>query len=377
MTKRVRIIADWYYPSSLATATRLGPLVEALRHLEGIEVSVATDQISSELTYVKPNFFSSPKNSMGFIRRLIQELFLGVELFTRIIFSSVDLFIISSPPFIAAAFCSWACRIRGIPYFFDVRDLYPDVYAKAGILKPKSWIYRELEKLEVACYRNARQVFSVTPKLCEQINEKSGKNHCVLLRNGFSEKNFKISKVKNKNFTVVFHGNLGRFQNPALLIEIARHFEKTHPEIQFIIIGDGPQEELVKQVNLSNFKYLGRLENALVAEVIAKCHLGVSFRSDDEISIFSFPVKVYEYIGVGIPIIVTPISEGGELVESMNLGSQFRNQDKELIISEINRLYRDTEYYAAIQENILKVRSQFSREIQATQFAEIVIRHLT
>lgn len=372
MKKKIHFIADWYIPSSLATSTRFKPLINELMELGKYSICIYTDRISKGENFVKANFFHSPSNGQSFLRRLSQELLLGTELFFKLIFIKSDLVVITSPPFFSAFFAVLGCKLSGKKYFFDVRDIYPDVFAKAGILKSSNIIFRWLEKCEIYIYRNAEVVFTVTPMLMNLINEKSGIKNCKLLRNGFSEKIFQLNPNKFNSFTVVFHGNLGRFQNPNLLLKLAEIIEMKDKDIKFIVIGDGPQQDLLKSISLSNLTYLGRLNNTMVGEIISQCHLGVSFRSDDEISIYSFPVKVYEYIGVGIPILVTPLSEGGQLVEENGFGKQYNNKQVREIANEILKLKMNKEYYTKFQNNIIEKRQYYSREKQAKYFADFL-----
>lgn len=372
MKPRIHFVTDWYLPSSLATSVRFQPLIQELFETNNFSICIYTDKLSKGEEFVKPNFFASPSNSHNFLRRLFQEFLLGIELFFKLILITSDLVIITSPPFFSSYFAVLGCTISRKKYIFDVRDVYPDVYSKARILSENGFVFQILEKCEKYIYCHAVKVFTVTPKLKSLINAKSGMENCELLINGYSEKKFILNPEKFDSFTVVFHGNLGRFQNPALILEIAAILKKKKMDIQFIVIGDGPQQDLLKYHTLGNLTYKGRLDNFTVAEIISKCHLGVSFRSDDEISKNSMPVKIYEYIGVGIPILVTPKSEGGQLVEDNGFGRQFSNIQVDEIVNEIIKLKCNPEYYKQYQNNIILNRPDYSREKLAKYFASFL-----
>jgi glycosyltransferase involved in cell wall biosynthesis len=370
---KIIFIADWYKPSSLATATRFAPLVKVLADSERYDLVVYTDKLSSGEPFVKTNFFRSPSNSKGLASRSLQEFLVGMELFLKVCFTRADLVVITSPPFITAYFAAVACFLSGKKYFFDVRDIYPEVYINAGLIKESSLPAKLLLAFERFCYRHAGKVFTVTPELTGMINRKSAEGKCTLLRNGFSEEVFSVRNIKRPDFTVVFHGNLGRFQNPGLVVRVAGEVNKLDEDIRFVVIGDGTQEHVLQNHGLSNLEYLGRKDNDEVADIIAGCHLGVSFRTDDEISMNSMPVKIYEYIGVGIPVLVTPAgSEGAKLVEEQGVGKQFANTEAEGIAKEIFRMKTEAGYYQGFVDRIMAVRHEFSREKQAILFGRDV-----
>ncbi len=178
--------------------------------------------------------------------------------------------------------------------------------------------------MERFMYRNSKLSFSVTPLLVKHIGEHGGRFGNGLLRNGYDEKLFQVSKEKYSGFAIAFHGNIGRFQNPELLLEIAELVNKQSSEIRFVVIGDGPKSYLFKTRLPSNVDFLGRLNQDELSKVVAKCHLGLSFRSEDEISNKSIPVRLYENLGVAIPSIVVPRkSEGAEFVDRNKIGKSF------------------------------------------------------
>jgi len=242
----------------------------------------------------------------------------------------------------------------------DVRDLYPDVYVNQGLISESSSIHKLLSYLEKSIYKRAFYILCATEGLEREIINRSNKNKVILLRNGYANF-FKISSIKQNNFTVVFHGSLSKFQNIDLLIDIIKKINNLTQEIKFIIIGSGPKEIILKNLISDNLLFLGRLSNEETAYIVNKCHLGISLRDDSKISIDSFPVKLYEYIGAGIPSIATPISEGGRILEKLKIGFNLDNNCKS-IIDLIIKLHLDTDFYNEIIKQNIKYRNKFSRD---------------
>ncbi len=360
---KVGVFCDAFLPESKAVAIRMYHVANAF-HQAGCNVVVhtSTNSVNKFPFRVKKNLLNAPSNESGAIMRLLSECLLGVEVFLRVLFCPYELVFISSPPFVTSLMAAMAARVRGIQYVFDVRDEYPEVYFTAKLVSPSSLPGRILLSLERKAYTKSLLVTSVTEGICERIQQKTGKQNDYLLRNGFDEDVFVPSTKKEDLFTLVFHGNIGKFQKPDLLIEIATLARQKNLPFTFKVIGWGNNDQSLKDTALSNLDYLGMIEYEKIPAFISPAHIGLSFRSSDIISVNSFPVKLYEYIGVGLPMLVTPLSEAGNFVESNGLGFQFSGESAQQILDKIIHLYENRDVLGNVTNNVIKIRPQFSRQ---------------
>jgi glycosyltransferase involved in cell wall biosynthesis len=371
---RVGIFCDSFLPDSKAVAIRMYHLAQALSLHSDVIVHTSTRQEGKFDFTVIRNVFAAPSSDSGAFLRLIRELILGVETFIRILFCRYTIIIITSPPFFTAFLAVLAARLRNKPFAFDVRDEYPEVYFTAGLLKADSIAGRLLVTIETYIYKKAYLISTVTEGIQKRIISKVGQNNVELVRNGFDDDLFIPQKSKESIFTVVFHGNIGKFQSPKLIIELARLAYEKGLSINFKVIGWGNNDNMLKEQSLPNLQYYGMVEYNKIPPIISKAHLGISFRSSDIISINSFPVKLYEYIGVGIPMIITPISEAGNFLERHKIGFQFSGERPEEILAKIEELSIHSELLNELVKNLESVRPQFSRQGISSLFAEKVLK---
>lgn len=320
MKKNIFYFTPYYLPDNNAAAVRNFWFVKTLRE-DGHEVKLVTG---------KDLAFKLPKNTDSAIKRLLMEQMAGIALALKIIFSKNDLYFLSSPPFFTVLVASLACRLLGKKYILDIRDLYPEVFVNLGLLPKESTAYKYILRFTQIMYNGAQTIITVTEGLENKIRAHSPEAKIHRIYNGYDSELFKPSSEKFDKYTVVFHGNLGKFQRIDLLVDVAREMEETHPEIQFKVIGYGPGAELFKSPP-PNLEYLGPMKYEEIAKYIAKCHMGISLRTDDEISREAFPVKVFEYIGVGIPVVITPEGEAAKFVEQSGFGFTTRNSADSII----------------------------------------------
>ena len=374
---RLAIITDKIFPSQEASVIRIHALKDAWISSGYFDITIFASGFQKDTKQVKQirPFFPIPTNKSNILIRLWFEFLLGLEYFFHLLFYRTDFIFISSPPFVVAILSAFAARIRKIPYIFDVRDLYPAVYYSAGILNKNSFIIGALKRIEKSIYQNSYLITTVTKGLLKNIQKKCDNNtRVLLLRNGYCS-NF-IDNLgfnqKNEKFTIVFHGNIGQFQDVDLILRLALKCLDASLDVEFVIIGEGSKDYIVKNNMIPNLSYLGSLDVEKVYEIISKAHIGISFRKDNYISQQSFPVKLYEYIGLKLPMIVTPKCEAGELIEHYQIGYQFDPSSLELIFSKVVELSEDQLLMTNLKENISKISQKFSRE----KFAEKFVKEL-
>lgn len=307
-------------PASNAAAVRNYWFIKTLKE-DGHNLSVVTGE---------DLFFKLPSNQESAVKRLIKEVCAGLSLFFKVLYSNKDLFFFSSPPYITIMIAIFACWLRGHKYILDIRDIYPHVFFNLGLIAKDSLPAKMLLKVTGLMFTKAQHVITVAEGLVNLVKEMSPSAKIKLIYNGYDDDLFKPSTEKFKKFTVVFHGNLGKFQRIDLLRKVAEKMLTADPEIKFKVIGYGPGEKFLQEPP-ANLEFLGKIDYQDIAKYIAKCHLGISLRTEDQISRDALPVKMFEYIGVGIPVIVTPKGEAGKLIESEKLGFQLDNNVAEII----------------------------------------------
>ena len=86
-------------------------------------------------------------------------------------------------------------RDQNIPYFFEVRDLWPEAPFQMGVIKNK-YLKKYLKNLENRVYRNASQIVALSPGIKEQI-ENEGSYKTVTVIPNMSDVDFFIREEKS------------------------------------------------------------------------------------------------------------------------------------------------------------------------------------
>jgi len=365
-------------PYSGAAALRGKSIMEGLAKLpevRGAEITVYTS-IPSPLPIdgVQVLTLGTPEveNSLSLKRRLLGELHMG-WVAARCLFampSRPDLAIISSPGYIAALVMAAVARRRRIPYVLELRDIYPQVYAEAELIRRESLLYRFFAQRSRNLYRGARLVIAATQGLAREVRQEVPEANVNCVYNGFPVELMNRKPVKHERFTVCFHGVLGFFQDVETLLKVA---ERLLPHgVDVVVIGYGRKEETLKKTTLANVRFLGRQTFDDTIKKVERCHLGLCLRLDDDISKDAFPVKVWEYLGLGIPSIITPPCEAGDFVTEHGCGLVQESGDVDAIVSTILALKTEPARIDELSARCRIVSSRYTREQTGLAAAQLI-----
>lgn len=150
--------------------------------------------------------------------------------------------------------------------------------------------------------------------------------------------------ISDEKPVVVFVGSFGDWHGTEKIPEIA---EKV-PEAQFLLVGDGPMYEEVKEKSedLDNVVLTGKVPHEEVAPILAASDIGIApfnlkARADmDENGFYFCPVKIFEYMAAGLPTLSFDLKEidniagdSGQLAENGNW-SDLTEKTRELVENE-------------------------------------------
>ena len=307
--------------------------------------------------------------------RFFLEIFLGIKVcFFSLLKKKPDLFVISSPSFFAAIIISIYCIIFKIEYFLEVRDAHPDVMVASSLLKENSIMYRVFNFFGVMMYSNAKKIIVSNKGIYKRL-KKYTNSDIEVIYNGFPDRMLELSDNKYSKFTICFHGILATFQDVPSLVKLIGLL-KNEKNIDIYVIGYGPKESYLKGLSQSNLNFMGKLSPDKTLEIVSKCHLGISIRTDDPISRDCFPVKIWEYIGASIPSIVVPYSEAGAFLDGNKFGFQFNTGEEIKIANKIKELSNDRNIYNSYVKNIKEKHAVFLRSVTGLEIAESILNVL-
>lgn len=364
-----------FHPDRNAGAARANDIVECLS--EFAQVKVMTNKygrpIGQETVHSLP--IKNSQNQKNLFLRFLREFLFCTIVFVRLLFSEAkSIIVVTSPPFLLISLLSFLPKKKGQLFVLDVRDIYPDIFVHAGLITPSSFAFRALSAIESAAYRKSDVIFTVCESLANKIRRRSPGSEVKLVLNGYSDHfniqgNKREPVEKKEKLSVITHGNFGRFQDVEVMNELTK--KVSHLPIKFTFMGFGAKFGSI--VPRPNVEILPAVANSEIPEVLSQMDLGLSCRTSDEIGREAIPVKVLEYLGVGLPSLVFPIMEEFSELEQKGAICQFEGDDLDEAVKFLEEILCCPEKLSKMIETVMKVRNAYSRKSHSVMAVEYLM----
>jgi glycosyltransferase involved in cell wall biosynthesis len=217
-------------------------------------------------------------------------------------------------PFAALAGALLARRY-GLPFIFEVRDLWPQTLIDMGRIKSSSAMAWALRKLELLLYKRAERVVVLLPKAWEYIVPLGIARHKVVwIPNGVDLALFPqlADPAPSDVFTLMYLGSHGQANGLDCLLQAMKLVEQS-PLGQKIVLrmfGDGPLKPALvvqaRDLGLKNISFEPPVPKSLIPEVAAQADAFVLTVLDLP-KLYRYGIsmnKMYDYMAASRPIIL-------------------------------------------------------------------------
>jgi glycosyltransferase involved in cell wall biosynthesis len=328
-------------------------------------------------------------NRMSFYRRLYSFFAFAILSFVYAIRIKGDIIFATSTPLTIALPGVAASKWLKIPFFFEVRDLWPTVPIAMGQIKNKLIIYAS-KKLEFFAYNNAKGIValsddmkkgivklginqtkvSVIPNACDLNLFNHLKNNKFLFREKYGFSN---------EIIILYPGTIGIVNHVEWLVNLC--FElKSNPMFKVLVVGDGIEKEKVLSL-AQNLKVLNN--NFFIINSVSKSHVTEYFEMADFVISTILPIKeleansankFFDALASGTPILINHGGWQAEFIQSENCGIAlpFDVSKAAKVLEELNEIEETVVKMGFNARNLAEER--FSRDKLASQLEKILLK---
>jgi glycosyltransferase involved in cell wall biosynthesis len=240
------------------------------------------------------------------IGRKLPKLSAGIERPDVIIGSSVHLLAVLAAYLVAKRYKA--------KFIMEVRDLWPQTIIDMGQLSERSPITKVLQALERFLYRRAEKIITLQPSAHEYITACGiPRDKIVWIPNGVDLSRFDgaiRAKEQRAGFRVMYLGAHGQANALDVLLQAAKIVqERGLSEIEFILVGDGPEKpkliELANDLGLGNVEFRDSVPKEEVPKVLDEADATVFILND--LALYRYGIslnKLYDYLAAKKPLIL-------------------------------------------------------------------------
>lgn len=299
--------------------------------------------------------------------------------------SRPDIVFVPSPPLTNGVAGYIIAKRFGVPFIYNVQDIYPDIAIRLGILKNPRLIAL-FQRMERFVYRKARTVSVISQGFRRNLLAKGVPEEKIAVIPNFVDTDF-IHPLPRQNafsrqhglderFVVLFAGNVGLSQSLDTVLDAAARL-RDQTDILFFIIGNGAAKPALQQrareENLTNVRFLPFQPHEVVAEMYASADVGL-VPLKKGITQESVPSKVFSIMAASRPIIAM-VDEGSDtqrLIDQAQCGLCIEPENPDRLVEAILMLHQDHALVGTMgSRGNTFVQMYFSKSGVARQYIEL------
>jgi glycosyltransferase involved in cell wall biosynthesis len=300
--------------------------------------------------------------------------------------------IATSPQLLVGIAGYMVARSRGLPFVFEVRDLWPQSLEAVGAAPPSSLLYRSLQRLADFLYLRAdRIVVDGERKRSTLIAAGVQAKKIAVVRNGVDvdfclDPNSQAGQALREHmrkelriadrFVVAYTGTIGMAQGLETLLLAAERL-RDWGEVLFLLIGEGAERERLlarsRELRLTNVRYLGKQPRDRIPAYLAAADVCVVPLRRSDVFKTAIPSKLFEAMAAAKPVVLGVEGEAKEILLDAEGGIAVPPNDSEALAAAILRLCRHPQLSRALGANGRRaVRERYSRQQQAAAYLELL-----
>ncbi|MFZ4856350.1 MAG: glycosyltransferase family 4 protein [Desulfuromonadaceae bacterium] len=364
---RILMLTQWFDPEptfkGLAFArelVRLGHNVEVLtgfpnypggKLYPGYKVRLLQRETIDGVSVIRVPLYTSHNDSaLKRIANYVSFAF-SAALLGPFLIKQADVVYVYHPPATVALPAMMIKLLRGIPFVYDIQDLWPDTLAASGMLNNRN-ILKCVEWWCRLTYRIADHIVVLSPGFKRKLIERGIQDEKISVIYNWCDEG-QISILERclaeefepdmvGRFNIVFAGTMGKAQALDAVLDAAKLLAVRLPLVQFVFIGSGIDVERLKQIksdnNLANVIFLPRRPFSEIGSVLSMADLLLVHLKDDPLFEITLPSKTQAYMAAGRPILMAVRGDAVDLIETAGAGVACIPENANSIASTVEKM---------------------------------------
>jgi glycosyltransferase involved in cell wall biosynthesis len=292
-------------------------------------------------------------NRKVYERTLTYSSFCISSAITGVFLKQPNVVIATSPQLLVGLSGWWLARCKGVPFVFEVRDLWPESLAAVGVGGENSMLHRSLMKIAGFLYRNCDRIVVVTPAFKKYLIEywQVPEDKISVVENGVDTNLFSCLPPNlalrrelgaEEKFVVSYIGTMGNAHGLETVLEAASLLRERASNVLFVLVGEGAEKEriisLAHAYGLTNLRFVDQQPREKIPAYISVSDACLVLLKKAELFKTVLPTKMLEFMSCARPVILGVDGHARKVMEQANAGIFIRPEDPAELAEAIMRL---------------------------------------
>ena len=279
--------------------------------------------------------------------------------------SPPEVVIATSPQLLVGLAGWWLARWKRTPFVFEVRDLWPESLIAVGMADADSVLHGALARLARFLYGHADHIVVVSPAFVDHLvgHWQVPRQKISVVENGVETNLFspyarpavcrtssavecpeglkKQLGVEGK-FVASYIGTMGMAHGLETILAAAMELRETHPEIAFLMIGEGAEKErivaMARERGLNNVHFLGQQSRENIPAYITTSDVCVVPLKKTDLFKTVIPTKMLEFMSCARPVILGVDGQARSILEEARAGLVIEPENPPALVKAIEYL---------------------------------------
>ena len=312
----------------------------------------------------------------------------------------VDVIYLASTPPIQGMLGAFIKKFRGIPFVYNLQDIFPDSLFNNGLAKKGGLLWKIGRVIENFTYRHADKIIVISEDFKKNIMAKGVPEEKIVVVYNWVDQNAVVDIPRERNklfdaygldrskFYVTYNGNIGLSQNLDMLLSVAEEFQSARvqafhgneiccTDIHFVLVGNGAYLDEVKRIiaekKLENVHLLPFQPYEDISHVFSLGDASLVI-SKPGTGAASVPSKTWSIMSASRPVLANfDENELKQIVEKHHCGIFTKAGDKEAFKLSILALYNNREMAVEMGKNGRQfVMDNLTREVGTQKYVDVI-----
>ena len=326
-------------------------------------------------------------NQMGFVQRLMVFVKFAIGSIGVALREPADVIFATTTPLTAGIPGIVARWIRGKPFVFEVRDLWPELPKAMGVITNRFLIWFML-LLEWASYRSADRLIGLSPGIVDGIAARRVvKSQIAMIPNGCDldffgsfRETWRPEGVHDDQLLAIFTGTHGLANGlDAVLNAAAVLKELGRDDIRIALVGEGKEKpDLTARAGaegLDNVLFLDPVPKTRLVGLMAGADIGLQvLRNVPAFYFGTSPNKFFDYVSAGLPVLNNYPGWLASLIAEQDCGMVVPPDNPHAFAAALITAAEDRQALKKKGANARRLaETRFSRELLSKEWIEWVV----